>query len=96
MQAASLAEWGCVQHEKCSPEVSVTPGQTRPWLLFTVHNIRLFGNNKLNAGPVGKEYGRRNTTKLGINLCRTSKGQRVLCVRETRSFSRETNENGAG
>jgi hypothetical protein len=68
MQAASLAEWGYVQQEEWTPENSVTPGQNRPWLPFTVQNIRLFGNNKSNIGPRGKEYGRRNVTELGINL----------------------------
>jgi len=68
MQAASLAEWGYIQHEQCTPQSSVTPGQTRPWLPFTVQNVRLFGNNKSNIGPRGKGYGRRKVTELGINL----------------------------
>ena len=68
MPIATLAEWGYAQRSETVPETASSRFRTRPWLPFAVRDIRLFGNNKSNIGPRGKDYGRRNITELGINL----------------------------
>lgn len=68
MLPVTLTEWGYVQGAEPSAQVLSSSGQTRSWLSFTVRDVRLFGNNKSNIGPKGKDYGRRNVTDLGINL----------------------------
>ena len=68
MTAAGLAEWGYIETSEPPTERAASQFKTRPWQTFTVRDIRLFGNNKSNTGPKGKDYGRRNVTELGINL----------------------------
>ena len=68
MSRVTLVEWGYVQSREPSPEVLSLSDQNRPWLPFTVRDIRLFGNNKSNSSPAGRDYGRRNVTEIGVNL----------------------------